>query len=129
MPDAMTYRYPSRPFAIYLAAGGGPCFHAGPNGAERSQTVATGGKWESAENVSNKPKSLPPVAVSYVHKDMVKVDHLLAKEGVAFLAPRREIESRAPEGWQDSPGNNKADCHAPSARHADGTPQRTGGLP
>ena len=33
---------------------------------------------------------------------MVRVDPLLAKEGVAFLAPQRETESREPEGPQDS---------------------------
>ena len=33
-------------------------------GAERSQPVATGGKWDCPENGSNKPKPLPWVAIS-----------------------------------------------------------------
>src|SRR5581483_11136851 len=41
-------------------------------GAERAQTVATGGKSLSPENGSNKPKPLPSVAVSCVHKYMVR---------------------------------------------------------
>ncbi len=60
--------------------------------------MATGRKWESPENGSNKPignRSQPTATVS---ERMVKVDHLLAKEGVAFLAPQRENESRESEG-------------------------------
>jgi hypothetical protein len=33
-------------------------------GAERSQLVATGGKWDGPENGSNRPKPLPWVATS-----------------------------------------------------------------
>jgi hypothetical protein len=42
------------------------------NGAERSQTVATPGKPGRPKNGPNKPKPLPPVAVSCAHKHMVR---------------------------------------------------------
>jgi hypothetical protein len=33
---------------------------------------------------------------------MVKVDHLLVREGVASIGPKKREESREPEGPQDS---------------------------
>jgi hypothetical protein len=67
-------------------------------GAQRSQLVATGGKWEGAENGSDKRKPLPSVATSCLSRSMVRVVPLAAKEGVTLLAPQE-----AP-----SPANPKA---------------------
>src|ERR687896_563851 len=41
-------------------------------GAQRSQLVATGGKWEGAENGSDKRKPLPSVASSCLSRSMVR---------------------------------------------------------
>jgi hypothetical protein len=61
-------------------------------GAKRAQPVATGRKWDSRANGSNKPKPLPLVATSCRSERMVGVHSLRVMEGVAFLAPQREIE-------------------------------------
>jgi hypothetical protein len=71
-------------------------------GAERSQPVATGRKWELSKDGFNKPKPLPPVATSCRSGRMVRVHSLPVMEGVTSLAPQREVESREPEGQQDS---------------------------
>jgi hypothetical protein len=71
-------------------------------GAERSQLVATGGKWEGAENGSGKRKPLPSVATSCLSCFMVRVHSLRVMGGSLSLAPQREVESCQPEGSQDS---------------------------
>ena len=43
-----------------------------PYGAQRSQPVATGGKWEDADNGSDKRKPLPWVATHSVSRSMVR---------------------------------------------------------
>jgi hypothetical protein len=42
------------------------------NGAERSQTVATGGKADRPQNGSNKPEPSPTLANSCAHNEMVR---------------------------------------------------------
>jgi len=69
-------------------------------GAQRAQLVATGRKWEGAENRSNRSIRNQWQPTATVPERMVKVDHLLPKEGVAYLAPQKK--SREPEGTQDS---------------------------
>ena len=70
-----------------------------------SQAGATGGnrsQMEWPENGSNKPIGNRWQPTATVPERMVKVDHLPAKEGVTFLAPQSEVESREPEGPPDS---------------------------
>src|SRR6266852_396685 len=66
------------------------------SGAERAQPVATGGKWDALENRSNRPIRNRWQPTATVPERMVKVDHLLAKEGVASLAPQGEVEPPNP---------------------------------
>ena len=73
-----------------------------PSGRNRWQPVA---KCETPENRSIRPIGNRWQPTATVSQRMVKVDHLLAKEGVTSLAPQREVESRVPEGAQDSTRN------------------------
>jgi hypothetical protein len=93
-------RFPAKGWSIY--------------GAQRAQPVATGRKWEGPENGSNKPigKRWQPTAT--VSERMVKstfatachqlpkIPYLLERGSIFGL--RKEIESREPEGPQDSHG-------------------------
>jgi hypothetical protein len=74
-------------------------------GAEGSQPGATGGKWDGAENGSNKPKPLPSVAVSCVHNHMVR--RRIATACRLPLLAREEVDLRASEK-RSSPANPKA---------------------
>jgi len=66
------------------------------------QPVAINSKSPEARRRKNKPKPLPQVATSCLRRSMVRVHSLCVMEGVASLAPQREVESREPEGSQDS---------------------------
>jgi hypothetical protein len=84
-------------------------------GAQRAQPVATRGKWEGAENGSNRPIGNRWQPTATVSERMVKsmlatachrlptITYLLERESLSWL--RKEIESREPEGPQDSVGN------------------------
>jgi hypothetical protein len=56
-------------------------------GAQRSQLVATGGKWEGAENGSDKRKPLPSVATSCLSRSMV------SRASAVSCHPLREVPS------------------------------------
>jgi hypothetical protein len=55
-------------------------------GAQRSQLVATGRKWEGAENRSHKRKPLRWVATRCLSRSMVRVHAHQEREGVVSLA-------------------------------------------
>jgi hypothetical protein len=59
-------------------------------GAKRAQPGATRGKRESLENGSNTPIGSRWQPMATVSERMVKVDHLLVREGVDFLASQRD---------------------------------------
>jgi len=63
-------------------------------GAERAQPVATGRKWEGLENRSNKP-------IRNRWQPTATVSERMVRRGSTFRL-RKEIESREPEGPQDS---------------------------
>jgi hypothetical protein len=79
------------------------------NGAERWQTVATGGKSLRPENGSNKPKPLPPVAAGCRSERMVKsmfatachrlptIPYLLERKSIAWLR-KGDREPLRPQG-------------------------------
>jgi len=81
-------------------------------GAQRAQPVATGGKWDTLENGSNRPIGNRWQPTATVSERMVKrtfatacqrlptIPYLLERESTSWL--RKEIESREPEGPQDS---------------------------
>jgi hypothetical protein len=58
-------------------------------GAERSQPVATGGKWDCPENGSNKPKPLPWVATSCRAPKMVRRGSTVRVRQRALQKPRK----------------------------------------
>jgi hypothetical protein len=84
-------------------------------GAQRAQPVATGRKWQCSENGSNKPIGNRWQPTATVPERMVKsmfatarqrlptIPYLLERESISWL--RKEIESREPEGPQDSVEN------------------------
>jgi len=65
--------------------------------AQRAQPVATGGKWDALENRSNRAIRNRWQPTATVSQRMVKVDHLLAKEGVASVAPQKRTRIASPE--------------------------------
>jgi hypothetical protein len=79
-------------------------------GAERSQLVATGGKWEGAENGSGKRKPLPSVATSCLSCFMVRV-HSLRVMGGSLPWLRKERSSPAnPKARRTHPNSNTPGC-------------------
>jgi hypothetical protein len=66
-------------------------------GAQRAQPLAIGGKWDALENRLNRPIGNRWQPTATVSQRMVKVDPLLAKEGVAFLAPQKKSSPANPK--------------------------------
>jgi len=74
-----------------------------PSGRSRWQPVANG---RAAKTAQNQPIANRWQPTATVPERMVKVDPLLAKEGVTFPAPHREVEiPRTGRGCRTRSGN------------------------
>ena len=76
--------------------------------AQRSQPVATGGKWDGRKNGSIRRKPLPRVATGCLRRSMARVH--TRKEGVASLAPQRAPSPTNPRAHRTGPRGSDTYC-------------------